>query len=112
AESLLYELVTALTKSSLCESLVVAPDDGDLVVALCREGVPVALADYGWWCSEQPRVNRSPTLAAKHALHCARRLRPSARSVALALRDFSPDLVVSNTCVTPAGAIAAARMRV
>src|SRR5438093_4782685 len=50
AERLLYELVTALAKNPLCESLVVVPGEGDLARALRGAGVLVALADYTWWC--------------------------------------------------------------
>jgi glycosyltransferase involved in cell wall biosynthesis len=109
----LLELVTTLVDSALAEPLVVVPGEGEFAAAVRDAGVPVARAEYGWWCSSRLREQpRTLTLAAKQALHCGRRIGPWATSVARAVRDFSPDVVASNTCVSPAGAIAAARMRV
>jgi glycosyltransferase involved in cell wall biosynthesis len=113
SESLLLELVTALKDQSVCESRVLLPGEGDLATMLREAGVSVACAKYEWWCSGRVRDDRrSVALAGRQALYHARRIWPSATSILLALRDFLPDVVVSNTCVTPAGALAAMRMRV
>ena len=112
ADDLLLELVTALSGDSAYTPLVVVPGDGELAARLRRAGVLVTEAEYGWWCSRRPSERgRTPTLAAKQAARCLERTWSSASSIATALGDFSPDLIVSNTCVVSAGALAAARMR-
>jgi glycosyltransferase involved in cell wall biosynthesis len=113
ADELLLELVTALFEREACSPLVVVPDEGELAARLSGARVPVVRADYGWWCTRRPSMpRRAATLVAKQGLHTLERTWVSSSSVATALADFSPNLIVSNTNVIGAGAIAAARMRV
>jgi glycosyltransferase involved in cell wall biosynthesis len=110
ADLLLRELLVGLTESEVCESLVITPFEGERADALRAAGVPVAVANYGWWCWRHPSPDM--TLTGKRVLNFARSIWPSARSVANALKAFSPDVVVSNTCVIPAGPLAAAILRI
>ena len=113
ADLLLQELVIALTEHGLCECLVVVPSDQELAADLRAAGVRVALAQYEWWCSYRQEDERpSALLATRRAIYTARTLWPSAKTVIRALQGFSPEVVASNTCVIPVGALAAARMRV
>jgi len=113
ADLLLQELVIALTEAGLCECLVVVPSDHELAANLRDAGVRVTVARYRWWCSYKQEDERpTASLATRRAARAARMLWPSATAVTRALEGFSPEVVASNTCTIPAGALAAARMRV
>jgi glycosyltransferase involved in cell wall biosynthesis len=79
---------------------VICPDQGDLVAALARRGVPPAVLPFEWWVSARPRAEG----AAARLLRTVRQVRPIATQVA----RWGCDLVYSNSSVFAVGALAAA----
>ena len=113
AESSLCDVVTALARQSSWEPLVVVPSLGELEGTLSDAGVPTAYAGYSWWCSHREVLaRRGPAGISKDAALATWNQCRGGRSIAHALRDFRPQIIVSNTCVSAAGALAAATMRV
>ncbi|AWM36199.1 D-inositol 3-phosphate glycosyltransferase [Gemmata obscuriglobus] len=81
---------------------VICPESGDLLGALERGGVPVAVLPFEWWVS----TDRTADGVARRALRNVRRL----RAVAAQLREWGTDLVYSNSSVFAIGAMAAAEL--
>ncbi|MDY3556751.1 glycosyltransferase family 4 protein [Gemmata sp. JC717] len=81
---------------------VICPESGDLLGALERRGVPVAVLPFEWWVS----TDRTADGVARRALRNVRRL----RAVAAQLRGWGTDLVYSNSSVFAIGAMAAAEL--
>lgn len=79
---------------------VICPEPGDLLGALERRGVPVAVLPFEWWVS----TDRTTAGVARRGLRNVRRL----RAVAAQLRAWGTDLVYSNSSVFAIGAMAAA----
>jgi glycosyltransferase involved in cell wall biosynthesis len=81
---------------------VICPEEGDLLPALARRGIPAAVLPFEWWAS--PR--RTARGAAGRLLRNIRRLRPLAAQVG----RWGCDLVYSNSSVFAVGALAAAEL--
>ena len=81
---------------------MVCPDRGDLLAALGRRGVPVAVLPFEWWVS--PR--RTAEGAARRLVRNVRHLRPVVAQIA----RWNTDLVYSNSSVFAIGAMAAAEL--
>ncbi|MFI5046304.1 MAG: glycosyltransferase family 4 protein [Acidimicrobiia bacterium] len=112
ADLVLGEVVPALMEAGLCEPLVVVPKEAALAEDLRRSGVPIVRARYGWWCTHVAEPRAPVVVAAKQTLYHAREGWRDGAHVADAVAGFAPHLVVSNTCVICAGAVAATRLRV
>jgi len=82
------------------QARVVCPDEGDLLGALDRRGVPAAVVPFEWWVS----TRRTPAAAATRLY---RNLRPL-RAITRRMTDWGTDLVYSNSSVFAVGALAAA----
>jgi glycosyltransferase involved in cell wall biosynthesis len=94
----MVECVRALRAGSV-RSAVVLPKDGPLRGMLEEAGAEVHVAPFRWWADAQPRLLR-------------RVARPALQLVALPrlarlVRALEPDVVVTNTMASPAGALAA-----
>jgi glycosyltransferase involved in cell wall biosynthesis len=81
---------------------VICPDQGDLLAALDRRGIPAALLPFEWWVS--PR--RTMQGVAKRLCRNVRNLRPIAAQIA----RWKADMVYSNSSVFSIGALAAAEL--
>ena len=81
---------------------VVCPEEGDLLGALARRGVPAAVLPFAWWVSSRPTVPGATT----RLLRNIRTLRPLAAQI----RRWGCDLLYSNSSVFAIGAMAAARL--
>src|SRR5213078_3057476 len=75
---------------------------GDLLGALERQGVPVAVLPFEWWVS----TNRTAEGAARRLLRNVRNLRP----IAARIRNWGTNLVYSNSSVFAIGAMAATEL--
>ena len=82
---------------------VICPDDGDLIGALAKRGVPAAILPFEWWVSSRRTVRG----AAERLYRNVHNLRP----IVAQLTDWKTDLVYSNSSVFSIGAMAAARLR-
>jgi glycosyltransferase involved in cell wall biosynthesis len=81
---------------------VICPDQGDLIAALARRSVSVAVLPFEWWVSTQ-------RTAADVARRVVRNLR-SLRSIAALISQWGCELVYSNSSVFAIGALAAAEL--
>jgi glycosyltransferase involved in cell wall biosynthesis len=81
---------------------VVCPEEGDLLAALGRRGVPAAVIPFEWWVS----TRRSLQGTAARLVRNLRRLRPLADQIT----RWGGDLVYSNSSVFAVGAMAAAEL--
>jgi glycosyltransferase involved in cell wall biosynthesis len=85
------------------EARVICPDDGDLIPALERLGVPVARMPFEWWVSAKPSLGGA-----------LRRYRRNVRllpAITRQMTEWGTRLVYSNSSVFAIGAMAAARLR-
>jgi glycosyltransferase involved in cell wall biosynthesis len=83
-------------------SYVICPDQGDLLAALDRRGIPAAVLPFEWWVSSRRTVLGTATRLIRNI----RRLRPLAAQVV----RWGCDLVYSNSSVFAIGAMAAAEL--
>lgn len=81
---------------------VICPDEGDLLPALARRGVPAAVLPFEWWVSP----GRSVVGAATRLLRNIRRIRPLTAQIT----RWGCDLVYSNSSVFSIGALAAVEL--
>jgi glycosyltransferase involved in cell wall biosynthesis len=81
---------------------VICPDQGDLLAALARRGVPAAVLPFEWWVSSR----RTVLGVATRLVQNVGRLRPLAAQIA----RWGCDLVYSNSSVFAIGALAAAEL--
>ena len=100
AERSLMEGVKGLMATGV-ELHAVVPSDAGLANRMRNMKVPVSVIPFSWWMS--PKGRRSP---AHRLLHLYRNLRAWRRLTKL-LKQYRPDLVVTNTLVIPFGAMAA-----
>ena len=97
----LLNLIEGLGKYGV-QAHVICPDRGDLLDALARCGVPVAVLPFEWWVSP----HRTAAEVAKRLVRNVRRLRPITAQIA----RWGTDLVYSNSSVFAIGALAAAEL--
>jgi hypothetical protein len=86
------------------DSHVVVPHDGELVGKLSGLGVPVSVIPFTWWVDREQRLTGRIRRTVRH-------LTAMPRLVNL-VRQIRPDVVVTNTLASPAGAMAAAVLRI
>ncbi len=102
AERAMADLVTQLIEDHGTVCNVVIPGDGPLRQRIERAGAGVIPADYGWWCSREPKSPDEITKALGDDL-----VRLLARTVP-EVEAIRPDLISSSSIVIPHGAILAA----
>jgi glycosyltransferase involved in cell wall biosynthesis len=110
----LYLLETALARHAAGnhDVVVVAPGVGELSDRLRAHGVRVEIADNGWWSTFEDPPGSGARLHKREALRCLRETPRWTANILRVLREVRPDVVCSNTVVIPAGAFAAARLRI
>jgi len=100
AERSLLELVRELTKNHGVSCMVVLPCSGPLETALQETGARTLIAPLSWWCAlTQAELDQNPANLAFTGAWLRENL-----SV---LKDFAPHAVITNTLVTPWGAVCA-----
>jgi glycosyltransferase involved in cell wall biosynthesis len=111
----LLDLIDGLAPRGVA-AFVIVPAEGELTAALDSRGVPWSALPFEYWCARRPadlpgsRLRRSVRFR-REALDRFRanlQLLPRATQ---GLIGFRPDLIYSNSSVTPFGALAARRMR-
>jgi glycosyltransferase involved in cell wall biosynthesis len=103
AELSLLEAIRALLPYPV-DSHVVMPHQGELAGRLAKLGVPTSVVPFTWWVDREQR-------AAGRLRRSVRHLTAMPRLVGR-IRQIRPDVVVTNTLASPAGAIAAAALRI
>jgi FkbM family methyltransferase len=101
AERAMADLVTQLIEDHGTVCNVVIPGDGPLRQRIERAGAGVIPADYGWWCSSEPKAPDAITKALGDDL-----VRLLARTLP-EVEVVRPDLISSSSIVIPHGAILA-----
>jgi glycosyltransferase involved in cell wall biosynthesis len=105
AQRSLHELIKVLPRDRF-SPVVALPYDGDLRVALERDGVRVHTLPFGWWVPT--KASWRPQYFARYPLRCAGGTARLARLIG----SERPDVVYSNTITIVEGAIAAFIRRV
>lgn len=97
----LLNLIEGLARYGV-QGHVICPDQGDLLAAMSRRGIPAAVLPFEWWVS----TRRTAAGAADRLVRNVRHL----RQINAQITRWKSDLVYSNSSVFAIGALAAAEL--
>ena len=100
AERSLLELVQELSSQYQTLCTVIVPAEGDLEKELQKAGALTKVAPLGWWCDLEKNKTDEVKANLTYTGHWW------GENIVL-LRDLNPDVILTNTLVTPWGAICA-----